>query len=83
LPVRILANHWLGEAKKWQTCAWLRLLIKDVVVESLETLASGGGLVIPDFVNKLSVFAQRLFPRRAVPKLVAKIARLMIRRALL
>jgi hypothetical protein len=41
----------------------------------LESLANGGGLVIPGFVNKLSIFAQRLIPRRAVPALVARMSR--------
>jgi len=31
--------------------------------------------VIPGFVNKLSIFAQRLIPRRAVPTLVARMSR--------
>jgi len=31
--------------------------------------------VIPGFVDKFSIFAQRLLPRRVVPKLVAKISR--------
>lgn len=48
---------------------------EDVVRDALESLASGGGLVIPGFVNKLSVFAQRFIPRRTVPKLVAKMSR--------
>ena len=31
--------------------------------------------MIPGFVDKFSIFAQRLLPRRVVPKLVAKISR--------
>jgi uncharacterized protein len=46
-----------------------------VVHAALETLAGGGGTVIPGFLNKFSAFVQRLLPRRIVPKLVAKMSR--------
>ena len=45
-----------------------------VVQEALQSLEKGGGLVVPGFVNKISVFAQRLIPRRVVPRLVAKLS---------
>jgi uncharacterized protein len=48
---------------------------EDVVREALDSLSKGGGLVIPGLVNKISLLAQHLIPRRAVPKLVAKMSR--------
>ncbi len=47
----------------------------DVVAESLEKLARGGGLVVPRLINKVSVFWQRFVPRSVVPKLLAKMSR--------
>jgi uncharacterized protein len=47
----------------------------EVVAESLEKLASGGGLVVPRLVNKVSIFWQRLVPRSVVPKLLARFSR--------
>lgn len=41
----------------------------------LETLENGGGLTVPGAFNKFSVFAQRLIPRRLVPRMVAKVSR--------
>jgi uncharacterized protein len=46
-----------------------------VVQDSLKMLDRGGGLVVPGIVNKIAAFAERLIPRRAVPKLVAKMSR--------
>jgi uncharacterized protein len=75
-PGRILADSHGGEAKNGnRKFAFIYQAPEDVVREALESLANGGGLVIPGFVNKLSVFAQRLIPRRAVPALVAKMSR--------
>lgn len=48
---------------------------KQVVTQALSGLEDGGGLVIPGFLNKFAVFAQRLIPRRAVPRLVARMSR--------
>jgi short-subunit dehydrogenase len=48
---------------------------EDVVRDALRTLASGGGLTVPGALNKFSVFAQRLIPRKLVPRLVAKMSR--------
>src|SRR5579863_7857535 len=48
---------------------------EDVVRDALRTLASGGGLTVPGALNKFSVFAQRLIPRRIVPMLVAKLSK--------
>jgi uncharacterized protein len=47
----------------------------EVVEDALRVLANGGGLTVPGALNKFSVFAQRLMPRRLVPKLVAKFSR--------
>jgi len=48
---------------------------EQVAAEALEKLELGGGLVVPRFVNKASVFWQRLVPRSLVPKLLAKMSR--------
>jgi len=75
-PGRILPHRHGGEAKNGnRKFGFVYQAPEDVVGEALESLANGGGLVIPGFVNKLSVFAQRLIPRRAVPALVAKMSR--------
>jgi len=47
----------------------------EVVEDALRVLANGGGLRVPRDLNKFSVFAQRLIPRRLVPRLVAKVSR--------
>jgi short-subunit dehydrogenase len=47
----------------------------EVVEAALRVLANGGGLTVPGALNKFSVFAQRLIPRRVVPRLIAKISR--------
>ena len=47
----------------------------EVVEEALRVLANGGGLTVPGALNKFSVFAQRLIPRRLVPRLVAKMSK--------
>jgi hypothetical protein len=75
-PGRILADSPPGEAKNGKRKAgFIYQSSEEVVRETLESLAKGGGLVIPGFVNKFSVFAQRLIPRRVVPKLVARMSR--------
>jgi short-subunit dehydrogenase len=75
-PGRILADGHPGEGKNGnRKFGFVYQSPEDVVREALESLANGGGLVIPGFANKLSVFAQRLIPRRAVPALVAKVSR--------
>jgi short-subunit dehydrogenase len=48
---------------------------EEVVDDALRVLANGGGLTVPGALNKISVFAQRLIPRRVVPRLVAKMSR--------
>src|SRR6266446_10267727 len=47
----------------------------EVVEDALRVLANGGGLTVPGALNKFSVFAQRLMPRRLVPRLVAKFSK--------
>jgi uncharacterized protein len=75
-PGRLLADSHGGEAKNGnRKFSFIYQAPEDVVREALESLAKGGGLVIPGFINKFSVFAQRLIPRRAVPALVAKLSR--------
>lgn len=75
-PGRILANGHGGEAKNGhRKFGFIYQSPEDVVRDALVSLANGGGLVIPGFVNKLSVFAQRLIPRRAVPTIVARMSR--------
>ena len=75
-PGRILADSHAGQGKNGsRKSGFIYRAPEDVVREALESLANGGGLVIPGFVNKLSVFAQRFIPRRAVPALVAKMSR--------
>ena len=48
---------------------------EDVVRDALRVLAAGGGLTVPGALNKFSVFAQRLIPKRVVPRLVAKLSK--------
>lgn len=75
-PGRILAEGQNGGAKNGnRKFGFIYQSPQDVVRGALESLANGGGLVIPGFVNKISIFAQRLIPRRAVPALVAKMSR--------
>jgi uncharacterized protein len=75
-PGRILADGRNGEGKNGnRRFGFIYQSPEDVVRDALESLAKGGGLVIPGFVNKLSIFAQRLIPRRAVPTLVARMSR--------
>jgi short-subunit dehydrogenase len=75
-PGRILADGHSGEAKNGnRKFGFVYQSPEDVVRDALESLANGGGLVIPGFVNRLSIFAQRLIPRRAVPALVARMSR--------
>src|SRR6266481_3831481 len=48
---------------------------EQVAEEALRVLANGGGLAVPGVINKFSVFAQCLIPRRVVPRLVAKLSK--------
>jgi uncharacterized protein len=48
---------------------------EEVVQEALDRLDAGGGLVVPRFGNKLSVFTERFVPRALVPWAVAKMSR--------
>jgi short-subunit dehydrogenase len=48
---------------------------EDVARDALRALVNGGGLTVPGALNKFSVFAQRLIPRRVVPRLVAKMSK--------
>ena len=46
-----------------------------VVAEALKALDRQGGLVVPRFLNKISVFFQRFIPRSAVAKIAARLFR--------
>jgi uncharacterized protein len=48
---------------------------EEVVDEALRALDRKGGLVVPRFTNKLSVFSQRLVPRSTVARLAARLFR--------
>lgn len=48
---------------------------REVVNEALKQLRSGGGLVVPRFINKVSIFSQRFLPREAVAKLLARMSK--------
>lgn len=48
---------------------------EEVVDEALKGLDRGGGLVVPRFANKVSVFSQRFLPREIVAKLVGRMSR--------
>jgi hypothetical protein len=48
---------------------------EDIVDETLKKLDSGGGLVIPGRLNRLTVRGQRLMSLNAVPKIVARISK--------
>lgn len=48
---------------------------EEVVDEAIRRLEHGGGLVVPRFVNKASVFLQRFLPRGTVAKLLARMSR--------
>lgn len=48
---------------------------EDVVRDAFRVLARCGGLAVPGALNKFSVFAQRLIPRKVVPRLVAKMSK--------
>jgi hypothetical protein len=56
-------------------CAGIYQAPEEVVEEALRVLANGGGLTVPGALNKFSVFAQRLIPRKIVPRLVAKLSK--------
>jgi short-subunit dehydrogenase len=48
---------------------------EEVVAAALTALDRGGGLVVPRFMNKLSVFVQRLVPRQLVTRIAAHLFR--------
>ncbi|HET7211997.1 MAG TPA: SDR family NAD(P)-dependent oxidoreductase, partial [Terriglobia bacterium] len=48
---------------------------EEVVEDALKQLQSGGGLVVPRFVNKASIFSQRFLPRETVAKLLARMSK--------
>jgi len=48
---------------------------EEVVDNALKQLQRGGGLVVPRFVNKASIFSQRFLPRETVAKLLARMSK--------
>lgn len=48
---------------------------EQVVDDALQQLQRGGGLVVPRFVNKASIFSQRFLPRETVAKLLARMSK--------
>ena len=48
---------------------------EEVVDDALKKLQRGGGLVVPRFVNKASIFSQRFLPRETVAKLLARMSK--------
>ena len=75
-PGRLRTNENPGSAQpakgRW---AGVSQTHEEVVHKALRALENGGGLTVPGALNKFSVFAQRLIPRRLVPRLVAKMSR--------
>ena len=75
-PGRLRPNGNAGTAqaakRKWASVTQTQ---EEVVLDALRTLERGGGLTVPGALNKFSVFAQRLIPRKLVPRLVAKMSR--------
>ncbi|MFQ5738499.1 MAG: SDR family NAD(P)-dependent oxidoreductase [Acidobacteriota bacterium] len=47
----------------------------EVVEEALKALDRGGGLVVPRWINKLTVFAHRVLPRGGTARLLARLSR--------
>jgi uncharacterized protein len=48
---------------------------EEVVEAALKQLQRGGGLVVPRFVNKASIFSQRFLPRETVARLLARMSK--------
>jgi short-subunit dehydrogenase len=48
---------------------------EEIVVASLKMLDGDGGLLVPGWVNKVAIFAERFFPRRLVAKAAGKLSR--------
>jgi hypothetical protein len=75
-PGRLIKNE-NGHSAQPARSKWAGILQtpEDVVADAFRVLANGGGLAVPGALNKFSVFAQRLIPRKVVPKLVAKMSK--------
>jgi len=48
---------------------------EEIVSATVRMLDSGGGLLVPGWVNKVASFAERFFPRRLVAKAAGKMSR--------
>src|ERR1700722_9694877 len=75
-PGRLFKNE-NGTATRPSSGRWIDIYQspEEVVHDALHVLANGGGLTVPGALNKFSVFAQRLIPRKLVPRLVARMSR--------
>ncbi len=75
-PGRLRADTEDAEAhEKRQKVPGGEQLHEDVVNETLKKLDSGGGLVIPGRINRLTVRGQRLMSLNAVPKIAARLSK--------
>jgi short-subunit dehydrogenase len=75
-PGRLRADPEDAEAQeKRETVPGGEQRHEDVVRETLKKLDSGGGLVIPGRINRLTVRGQRLMSLNAVPKIVARLSK--------
>jgi len=75
-PGRLRADPEDAEAhEKRQKVPGGEQLHEDVVNETLKKLDSGGGLVIPGRINRLTVRGQRLMSLNAVPKIAARLSK--------
>jgi uncharacterized protein len=75
-PGRIRKNQnddslHLGREKWTGICQSTETIVDD----ALRVLSNGGGLSVPGALNKFSVFAQRLIPRKLVPRMIARMSR--------
>jgi len=75
-PGRLRKSH-PGDAKQPGRAQWPGIVqsAEVVVDDALRVLSSGGGLTVPGALNKFSVFAQRLIPRKLVPQMIARMSR--------
>lgn len=48
---------------------------EEIVAATLKMLDGDGGLLVPGWVNKVAIFAERFFPRRLVAKAAGKMSR--------
>ena len=61
----------LGQEKWTGFCQSTEAVARD----ALRVLSNGGGLTVPGTLNKFSVFAQRLIPRKLVTRMIARMSK--------